>query len=91
MSAAPVSAARAKALLRGLKFWPLLDGARGTPKADVDALADVISRLSWLGVDAGSRLLELDLNPVLVDEHGVTAVDASARLQTGRSPSTVTR
>jgi len=91
LTPAPVSAARAKALLRGLKLWPLLDGARGTPKADVDALADVISRLSWLGVDAGSRLLELDLNPVLIDEHGVTAVDASARLQTGRSPSTVTR
>jgi acetyltransferase len=47
---------------------------------DVDAAADAIVRLSWLAVDAGERLTELDLNPirVLPKGRGIRVVDALA-------------
>jgi acyl-CoA synthetase (NDP forming) len=45
---------------------------------DIDAAADAIVRLSWLAVDAGERLTELDLNPirVLPKGQGIRVVDA---------------
>lgn len=80
LAPAPVSAARAEAMLRGLRLWPLLDGARGQPRLDVVAAADAIARLSWLGHDLGSRLAELDINPLIVAVRGAVAVDARATI-----------
>ena len=79
---APVSAERALQLLSELSLWPLLNGARGRSALDVDALAETISRVSWLGAHAGGKILELDLNPVLVATkgNGVVAVDGAATL-----------
>jgi len=79
---APVSPERVRALLPRLRLWPLLEGVRGGPALDVDALADAASRLSWLAVDAGARLAELDINPLFLRHKGdgVIAVDARARL-----------
>lgn len=81
---APVAPESVKALMKDLRLWPVFDGARGRPKLDVDALADAAARLSWLAVDAGERLKELDINPLFVrpEGRGVTAVDARARLAT---------
>lgn len=61
---APVNAAGARAMLQGLRGWRLLDGARGMPPADVEALADVIVRVSQLALSWPGDW-ELDLNPVL--------------------------
>jgi acetyltransferase len=74
----PLSHERALELLQGLRCYPLLAGARGRPMLDVDAAADAIVRLSWLAVDAGERLTELDLNPirVLPKGQGIRVVDA---------------
>ncbi|MEM7122988.1 MAG: acetate--CoA ligase family protein [Pseudomonadota bacterium] len=79
---APVAPENVKALMKGLRLWPVFDGARGRPQLDVDAIADATARLSWLAVDAGERLKELDINPLFVraSGQGVTAVDARARL-----------
>ncbi len=87
LASAPVGPAEALALLRGLRHWPLLDGYRGRRKADARALADLVSRLSFLGADAGARLVELDLNPVLVraSDGAPVAVDARATLATANS------
>ena len=76
----PLSHERALELLQGLRCYPLLAGARGRPMLDVDAAADAIVRLSWLAVDAGERLTELDLNPirVLPKGRGIRVVDALA-------------
>ena len=81
---APVAPEHVKSLMGGLRLWPVFDGARGRPKLDVDAIADAAARLSWLAVDAGERLRELDINPLLVRAHGqgAIAVDARARLET---------
>ena len=77
---APVSKQRAEAALRELALWPILAGLRGTPSLDVDAVAAMIVRLSWLAVDAQAWLKELDLNPVIVKRSGAIVVDARASI-----------
>lgn len=47
---------KALALVRGLKSWPLLDGFRGQPKADVDALVSAIVAFSRMVDALGARL-----------------------------------
>ena len=56
----------------------LLRGFRGSPPADVAALADALVRLSWLAVDLGDLLTALEINPLIVRPagQGVVAVDA---------------
>ena len=76
---APVSAAEAEAMLRRLALWPLLTGARGRPLADIPALADLVSRVSWVAADLGPLLEELDLNPVMVRAEGQGAIIADGR------------
>jgi acetyltransferase len=75
---APLGEAEASAMLRELKAWPLLDGFRGSPKADVPALAALISQLSHFAANHHDRIAEVEINPVLVHPQGdgVTIVDA---------------
>jgi acyl-CoA synthetase (NDP forming) len=73
--AAPVTEAEALRMLDELKSKVILDGVRGKPPVDKKALAQMISAVSRFGAAAGSRLAELDLNPVLAGPQGVTAVD----------------
>ncbi|MGZ5145276.1 MAG: acetate--CoA ligase family protein [Burkholderiales bacterium] len=73
---APLGRVGARTLLQSLKTWPVLVGARGRPAVDLDALTDTLIRLSWIAHTAGPRLLELDVNPVLVKQHGAVALDA---------------
>jgi acetyl-CoA synthetase (ADP-forming) len=79
----PVSAARARALVDSLAAAPLLHGARGRPPLDVDAIVDAIVRVSWLAADLGARLVDLEVNPLIVRRAGAggVAVDARARLE----------
>ena len=77
---APVTQTRARELVQSLRVWPLLDGARGRPRLAVDALADAIVAVSRLAQALGPRLAELDLNPLLVQENGVIALDARATI-----------
>jgi acyl-CoA synthetase (NDP forming) len=73
----PVDRTKAAALLRRLRSWPLLDGYRGMPGADVEALVEVIVAVSRLA-EGDERVAELDLNPVMVapGTGGALAVDA---------------
>ncbi|WP_407149189.1 acetate--CoA ligase family protein [Bradyrhizobium sp. ORS 86] len=75
---APVSAAEASAMLETLKAVPLLQGFRGAPKADVAALARLISEISLLAARHAGEIAEIEVNPVLVhpEGQGVTIVDA---------------
>ncbi|PWC44936.1 acetate--CoA ligase [Azospirillum sp. TSO22-1] len=81
---APLDAARAEALLGGLKVWPVLNGARGRPKADIGAAVATIVAAGRLAAALGPRLRELDVNPLILraDGQGGLAVDARARLST---------
>jgi acetate---CoA ligase (ADP-forming) len=76
---APVTGGETAGMLRGLKTFPLLDGYRGAPRADVLALEDVIVRVGALAA-AHPAVAELDLNPVVVSPTGAVAVDARVRV-----------
>jgi acetate---CoA ligase (ADP-forming) len=71
----PVDHPRALAMLDRLAVRPLLDGARGVPAADLDAVADAIVRLSDLALDLGPSLAALDVNPLIAGPSGCVAVD----------------
>ena len=64
-------------MLHELKTWPLLDGFRGRPKADVDALVTAIVAFSRMTAQLGERLIEAEINPVFVlpEGQGVRAAD----------------
>lgn len=74
--------AQALAMARELQTWPLLDGYRGRPPADVEALADAVVAFSQMVAQLGDRLLEAEINPlfVLPAGQGVMAADAIAVL-----------
>ncbi len=69
-------------MVRELKTWPLLDGFRGRPKADVDALVSAIVAFSHMTAQLGERLLEAEINPIFVLHagQGVCAADGVAVL-----------
>ncbi len=77
---APLGPRDAREMVRSLKTFPLLDGYRGQPKADVAALEDIVLRLSAL-VEACPEIAEVDLNPVIVGPAGATIVDARVRVE----------
>lgn len=69
--------AEARAMARDLVTWPLLDGFRGRPKCDVEALARAIVAFSRMVAQLGDRLTEAEINPVFVlpAGQGVKAAD----------------
>ncbi len=73
----PLNERLARRMLEELRIWPLLQGYRGRPAADVDALVKTLIRLSYLAADF-SEIAELDINPLLVTPGGATALDARA-------------
>ncbi|MBI4192500.1 MAG: acetate--CoA ligase family protein [Betaproteobacteria bacterium] len=74
----PVRHPTALAMLQRLRSRPLLMGVRGEAARDVEALAELMERLSLLVERGGDRINEIDLNPVYVYEagRGVAVVDA---------------
>lgn len=78
----PFGEAEAMAMIRSLRGFALLDGARGRPKADVPALAAALARLSAFAAAAGPRLRSLEVNPlaVLAEGKGVVALDAAVEV-----------
>ncbi len=72
----PLDEAGGRRLIDRLAMRPLLDGVRGAPAGDVDALASAVSRLSLLAEDLGDVIAALDVNPVIVSPDGCVAVDA---------------
>lgn len=83
---APVSAEQALDALRQLRAWPLLEGHRGAPGRDVEALVRLVVAVSQLVLEDPS-IVELDLNPVLVGPVGAGAVVVDARaIRTDQPP-----
>jgi|LGOV01.1.fsa_nt_gb acyl-CoA synthetase (NDP forming) len=78
----PVSEQQAIYAVQRLASLPILEGARGGERLDIEALAQLISNLSSFVVQAGGRIEELDLNPVFVMKQGggVRIVDALVKL-----------
>ncbi len=76
----PVSRAEIETALRGLKLFPLLDGYRGRPKADLAATIGAISGIADFVLAHADRIEELDINPLIACEEGKGAFVADALL-----------
>ena len=84
---APVDRAEAERMVRGLRTFPLLDGFRGAPKVDVDAVVDVVVRIAALAA-AHPEVVELDCDPLIAGVGGAVVADARVRVAAapGRRP-----
>jgi acyl-CoA synthetase (NDP forming) len=76
----PLTDLDAAEMVRSLATFPLLEGYRGAPKADVAALEDLLLRVSAM-VEAHPEIAELDCNPVTVLPDGAVVVDARIRIE----------
>jgi acyl-CoA synthetase (NDP forming) len=72
----PVDETMVADMLRSLKAFPLLDGFRGRPKADVDAAQKAIAALSQAAAGLAPAAREIEINPLQVKETGAVAIDA---------------
>lgn len=89
----PVDEARAAAMLRRLKAFPLLNGARGRPRRDVTALCRTMAALSDAVLANGDAIREVELNPILVREESgsVVALDCIVRIGPADPPAVPAR
>jgi acetate---CoA ligase (ADP-forming) len=73
---APFSRQEAEEMIHEIRSFPLLEGVRGEPPADLEAMVDALLKVSRLVTDF-PEIVELDINPLMVfDEgHGAMAID----------------
>jgi acetate---CoA ligase (ADP-forming) len=72
---APIRELGAKNMIQQIRGGKILEGFRGQPPRDIEAVAECIERLSQLAMDL-EEVQELDVNPLLVFQKGCKAVDA---------------
>jgi acyl-CoA synthetase (NDP forming) len=77
---APINSEDAKEMITQLKAYPLLNGYRNTPPADIDALVRILCNTSRLVMD-NPEIKELDLNPIMAYPKGAKTVDARIILE----------
>lgn len=77
---APITEEDAKDMISEIKAYPILQGYRGQPPADVETIAKILVNTSRLVIDH-KEIRELDLNPVMVYENGAKTVDARIILE----------
>jgi acyl-CoA synthetase (NDP forming) len=77
---APINAEDAKEMITQLKAFPLLNGYRNTPPADIDALTAILCSVSRLIMEK-PEIKELDLNPIMAYPKGAKTVDARIILE----------
>ncbi len=76
---APFSPEEADEMIREIRSYPLLEGVRGEPPADHEAMVDALLRISQLVTDF-PEIVELDVNPLMVFERGKGAMAIDMRL-----------
>jgi len=72
---APITEYDAREMIKEIKGFPILDGYRGKPKADIDAIVQTLLKVSEL-VIKHEEIYEMDLNPVFIYDKGLICVDA---------------
>jgi acetyltransferase len=76
---APFSHEEADEMIREIRSYPLLEGVRGEPPADHEAMVDALMRVSRL-VTEFPEIVELDINPLMVFDEGRGAMAIDMRL-----------
>ncbi|MGQ9788664.1 MAG: acetate--CoA ligase family protein [Candidatus Hadarchaeaceae archaeon] len=79
---APLSIEEATEMIKEIKGYPILAGLRGTPPADIGAIASIIQMVGQLAYEF-PEIAEMDLNPVFVFNEGKGAVAVDARIVLG--------
>ena len=74
-SVLPITPTNARKMIEQTKFYPILNGARGKPPLDTKSLRKLLMLCSEI-VEAYPEIHEMDLNPVIVHEKGLSIVDA---------------
>ncbi|MEH0419555.1 acetate--CoA ligase family protein [Streptomyces sp. B21-083] len=82
----PFGEVQARDMLTELRGRALLDGVRGRPPADLDALVEVVMRVQRMALELGDELAELDINPLMVLPRGQGAVALDALAVCGPGP-----
>ena len=77
---APITPEAAGRMVRGVKAWKVLDGARGAKRADIEGIEDSLLRLSQLVTDF-ERIVELDVNPLIVGAGANACAVADVRIR----------
>jgi acetyl-CoA synthetase (ADP-forming) len=72
---APITEYDAREQIHEIKGFPILDGYRGKPKADIEAIVQTLLKVSDL-VIKHEEIYEMDLNPVFIYDKGLICVDA---------------
>lgn len=75
----PITVKDAKAMIREVKGFAVLEGVRGRRPADLEAVSNLLLTVSRIG-EEHPEIAEMDLNPVLVYERGLQIVDARVLL-----------
>lgn len=78
----PASEQDVSAMLRSLRAMPLLDGARGGPKVNIEAAARAITRIAQASLSLGPELQTLEVNPLWCRDDDVEALDILIVTQT---------
>ncbi|WP_297486605.1 acetate--CoA ligase family protein [Thermococcus sp.] len=76
----PINERDAEKMIREIKGYPILAGARGEEPADIDAIVELLMKVSELVDELKEYIKEMDLNPVFVYEKGGGAVVVDARI-----------
>ena len=76
---APFSREEASEMIREIRAYPLLEGVRGQPPADHEAMVDALMKISQLVTDF-PEIVELDINPLIVFDEGRGAIAIDMRL-----------
>lgn len=72
---APLTREEADKMIRSIKGYKILSGARGKKPRDIEAIAEALMNVSQMAVDLQDYISEVDINPLLAMEQGVKAVD----------------
>jgi acetyltransferase len=76
---APIRELGAQRMIRQIRGFKILEGFRGEPPSDIDAIAECLARLSQLATQI-EEIVELDINPLIVLEKGCGARVVDARI-----------
>jgi len=79
---APVSEGSARKMIQEIKAIKLLKGARGEKESDIDSIVEVLMKMSQLVTDF-PEIIEMDINPLFVNEIGKGSIAADARIRIG--------
>ena len=72
----PAESDAVETALRSLRIWPMIDGYRGKPAADLDAILTAVAGVQRYVIANADRVSEIEINPLMCTPEGAIAVDA---------------